>query len=454
MIKKLLEMLKKRIFRSGKKKVITVLSVILVVSLLLTVYQTISAAYIDSMIVTLNYEGAKKGLNPDGSRFEISEIESEEVLKSAINSMGDTSLTVDGLRSRINIESKMPLSAIEKTQGAIASGSDYSYNPSEFDVYYSQQNKFGKNNTVDFLTALSKAYNEYFMNKYSDKNNILEFDGNYHKDEYEYYEVQEFLEDKINSMINYLSARHSEDPTFRSVQTGYSFQNIVNMLENLRDQDLHKLTAYIVQNQIANDKMSFVNKQQYLADRQEEKYQMNMQSSEIAKNALLAYDPNITGVAFIPSVDQYNEYYMSRTKTGLDNIVVRSHNLGVTANGFKKNADEHRYVVGKFTAETYPGGNKNEADVMIEELCTHLEKLSTVALKTDNEYVSHKTKNYITFNLPEKHFSIPVVAFIKNFLMCLIAWYVLYRAIEFAKKRYNEKKDTIKRKIKTVIEED
>lgn len=454
MIRKLLEILKKKIFRGGKKKTIAVLAAVLIVSLLLTAYQTISDAYIDSMIITLNYEGAKKGLNPDGSRFEISDIESEEVLKSAINIMGDTSLTVDSMRDRINIESKMPRSAIEKTQAAIASGSDYSYNPSEFDVYYSQQNKFGKNNTVDFLTALSKAYNEYFMNKYSDKNNVLEFDGDYHEDEYEYYEVQEFLKDKINSMISYLSSRYSENPTFRSVQTGYSFENVINMLENLRDQDLHKLTAYIVQNQIANDKVSFVNKQQYLADKQEEKYQTNMQSSNIAKNALLEYDPKITGVAFIPSVDQYNEYYMSRTKTGLDNIVIRSHNLGVTANDFKKKADKYRYIVEKYTAETYPNGTSAVADAMIEELCMHLEKLSTVALKTDNEYVSQKTKNYITFNLPEKNFSIPVVRFVKNFLMCLILWYVALRAFEFVKKRYGEKKESIKRKIKTVIEED
>ena len=447
-------MLKRKLFGGKKKVAIAVLSAVLVVSLLLTAYQTISQTYIDSMILTLNYEGAKKGLNPDGSRFEISEIESDEVLKSAINIMGDTSLSVDDMRDRVNIESKMPRSAIEKTQAAIASGSDYSYNPSEFDVYYSQENKFGKNNTVEFLTALSRAYNEYFMNKYSDKNNVLEFDGEYHKGEYDYYEIQEYLGDKINSMISYLSARHSENPTFRSTQTGYSFENIINMLQNLRDQDLHKLNSYIVQNQIANDKVSFVNKQQYLADKQEEQYQVNMQSSNIAKNALLEYDPKITGVAFIPSVDQYNEYYMSRTKTGLDNIVVRSHNLGVTANEFKKNADEHRYIVGKFTEDIVAEGSNGGADEMIEELCMHLEKLSTIALKTDNEYVSQKTKNYITFNLPEKNFSIPVVAFVKNFLICLFVWYAIFRTAKLLKKRYDEKKETIKSKIKTVIEED
>ena len=454
MIRKLFEMLKKRIFRRGKKRAVTILSVILVLAIGLTVYQSVSQTYIDSMIITLNYEGAKKGLNPDGSRFKISEIESDEVLESAINIMGDNSLSVDSMKERITIESKMPLSAIEKTQTSIASGTDYSYNPSEFDVYYSQENKFGKNNTVEFLTALSKAYNEYFMNKYSDKNNILEFDGNYHAGEYEYYEIQEFLEDKINSMITYLSSRHSENPTFRSVQTGYSFENIISMLKNLRDQDLHKLSAYIVQNQIADNKSSFINKQKYLADKQDEKYQMNMRSSLIAKEALLEYDPNITGVAFIPSVDQYNEYYMSRTKTGLDNIVVRSHNLGVTANQFKKSADERRYLVEKFSAETYSVGTNAGADEMINELCEHLEKISTLALKTDNEYVSDKTKNYITFNLPENNFSIPIIAFFKNFFMLLFLWYVAYRAADFVKKRFEKNKEAIKNKIKTVIEED
>ena len=250
-----------RVLNLSKKKVAMILAISLVLSVVLTTVQEISSSYINSMIVTLNYEGAKEGLNPDGSRFNISEIVSDEVLKKAISVMGDNSLTVEGLKSRITIDSKMPLSAIEKTTAAIASGSNYRYNPSEFDVYYSQKKKLAKNRTIDFIHALSKAYNEYFFNKYSEKNVILEFDISTAFGDYDYYEIQRVLSDKIGSMITYLSKHHGESPAFRSEDTGYTFENLTNMLINLRDQDLEKLRAYIIQNRISNDTGEFIRKQ-------------------------------------------------------------------------------------------------------------------------------------------------------------------------------------------------
>lgn len=452
-VEKLLDTLKKRISRHNKRNLIIALCVLLAVSLIITGYQTIMQSHIQSMIVTLNYEGAKQGLNPDGSRFEILDIKSDDVLKSAVNILGDRSLSVEELKNRITIESKMPQTAIETTKAAIASGSTYSYNPSEFDIYYSQKSKIGANNTVDFLYALAEAYKQHFMNRYSEKNTILEFDGEYRSGDYEYYEIQEFLSDKVNSMIAYLSRHKDEDSTFRSVQTGYSFENIVNMLLNLRDQDIEKLRAYIVQNQIADDKFEFVEKMRYLADRDEREYRKNIQASEISRNALLEYDPKITGVIFIPSIDELNEYYMSRTKTGIDNIAKRSYNDGITANNYKKKADERNYVIGKYMEAKENNGTAETADLMISDLCTNLEKISSIAIMTDNEYVSEKTKDYITFNLPTQGIVIPILDFIKNFVICMIAGYVLLRVAVLIKRLLSSKKGAIAEKIKKVVED-
>lgn len=431
-IKNLWEILQKKIIKYGKKQLACILTAAVVVSLLVTIYNSIAASHINYMILSLNYEGAKQGLNPDGSRFNINEIKSDEVLKQAINLMGDDSLSVNAVKDRITIDSKMPLSAIEKTAAAIASGSTYSYNPSEFDIYYSQKKKFGKNNTVDFINSLSKAYSEYFFNKYSEKNNVLEFDSTETFEEYDYYEIKQVLTDKVNSMVSYLGRHQAENPTFRSTNTGYTFENLVNMLLNLRDHNLEKLEAYIVQNQISRDKAGFIRKQQYLADKEMLNYSSNIQASEIIRDALETYDPYVTGIAFIPSVDGNDEYYMSRTKTGLDNLAVKSYNKGITANGLKERIDMRNYLSSKFSEASVSEGNPQTADEMIEEICGHLEKISAVALLTDNEYISHKTKDYITFNLPEKSFKIPIIDFAKNLLAVSIVLLICCRILLFA----------------------
>ncbi len=448
-----------RVLNLSKKKVAMILAISFILSTVLTILQEVSSSYINAMIVTLNYEGAKEGLNPDGSRFNISEIVSDEVLKKAISIMGDTSLTVEGLKNRITIDSKMPLSAIEKTTAAIASGSNYRYNPSEFDIYYSQKNKLSRNKTVEFIHALSKSYNDYFFNKYSEKNIILEFDGSTAFGDYDYYEIQKVLSDKIGSMITYLSKHHGESPAFRSQNTGYTFENLTNMLINLRDQDLEKLSAYIIQNRISKDGSEFVRKQRYLADKKVMQYESSIQASNISKSALEIYDPYITGIAFIPSVDKQSEYYMSRTKTGLDNLAMRSYNAGIDANLFKKSIDEKNYLVDKYTT-TYDvdADAMATADKMIEDLCTNLEKIASVALMTDYEYLENKTKNYITFNLPNKSLSLPVVKFMINFVVTLflvtLAFRLYFVTPMFIKWRIQKIKDKIDKAEKSKEEQE
>lgn len=446
-LKRLLKISYWKTLNLSKRKLAMVTVIAFVFSLVLTTVQEISSSYINSMIVTLNYEGAKEGLNPDGSRFNISEIVSDEVLKKAIIILG-SDLTVDSLKNRITIDSKMPISAIEKTTAAIASGSNYRYNPSEFDVYYSQKKKLAKNETIDFIHALSKAYNEYFLNKYSEKNVILEFDGSTEFENYDYYEIQQILSDKISSMLNYLGRHQSISPAFRAESTGYTFENLSNMLINLRDQDLDKLRAYIIQNRISKDGDKFIRKQEYLADKKLTQFESNSQASQIAKEALEIYDPFITGIAFIPSVDQQNEYYMSRTKTGLDNLAMRSYDLGIFANSFKKGIDEKKYLINKYSATGTVDTNRVEAaDKMIEKLCENLEKISSVSLMTDNEYLEGKTKNYITFKLPVKRFSIPVARFIFNFAITAFLAMILFRLFFVTPMFIKRRIDSLKKKL-------
>lgn len=444
---KLVKRIYNRLLKIGKKEIIWILIISFICSAAFTAYNTIASSHIKFLTVTLNYADAKKGLNPGGSRYNISDILSDEVLNRAIEISGDTSLSAEMLRKRMFVDSKMPLSAIEKTTEAIASGSTYNYNPTEFDVYYSQKKKLGKNNTVKLIHALAEAYNEYFLNKYSDKNTILEFDGIEEFDGYDYIEIHQILSDKINSMITYLGSHQEENTAFRSGETGYSFENLINMLINLRDKDLEKLEAYIIQNKISNDKAEFIRKQNYLINKESLQYNISMQSSDIIKSALDIYDAHLTGIAFIPSVDGNDEYYMSRTKTGLDNLAMRSYNEGITATDLKKSIDEHQYLVDKFSDKSVTEGDAQTAETMIIDLCGHLEKISEVAIKTDSEYISDKTNDYLTFSLPQDRLNIPIVGLVKNFVAAFVVIFAGAKLCGFAVVYFKKKQGLIEKKL-------
>ncbi len=441
----LIEKFKRFFFGVGKKafKIIAVIS--LVIALCMSVYDYFETTRVEKATVTLNYEEAKQGLNPDGSKFNIADIKSDEVLQNALAILGDDSLSVDSVKGRITIDAKMPISAIEQTRAAIASGSTYNYNPSEFDVYYSQNKKLSKNNTVDFLDALSQAYYEYFISTYSDKNIILEFDGADDFDDYDYYEIFIVLENKINSMISYLGSHQEENTTFRSSKTGYSFENLITMLLNLRDKDLEKYRAYVVQYKISKDHSDFIGKQKYLIEKESTDYKSNMEASNIINASLVMYDPNITGVAFIPSIDDQDEYYMGRTKTGIDDLAIDSYKYGEKANSLKKDIDERQYLISKFsTDEKHSAAVKKEADSMIVDICVFLEKISTISVLTDDDYISYKTNDYITFDLPEKYLYVPFFTLVFGFVVSIVVITVAYSVLRMCKETIVKIKNNVR----------
>ena len=412
-----LKKIRKRSKAIGIKKLICVFILILMISGAYTAYKYIYNEYISHITLTLNYANGKNGLTPTGARFNITDIKSDEVIQGALDRLGDDSLSVDFLKSRIRIDTKMPHSAIDEVKTAIAENSTYAYCPSEFMIYYSQKNKLAKNNVNAFLRALSESYSEFFAEKYASNNKVLEFDINEELDKYDYNEKYNVIYDKLAAMLSYLNQRQIENDSFRSNATGYSFGNLISLLGNVRDVDLAKLNAYIIQNGVSKDKKLFINKQQYNIDKKMLQFNVLNQGSEISKDAMKEYDYHLTGVTFIPTVDRKNEFYMSRTKTGLDNLVTQSFDSGVNAVEKKKVIENLEYMIKQFNQSSETTRPQIEtAEQMVNTVCHNLEKISNIAIQTDNEYIDEKFDNYITFYYTKINYKIYIIMFMKVFV--------------------------------------
>ena len=338
---KYLLMLKKKLKELGKKQLICIFILSLLFSLCATALNYLVDSHRKTMVLTLNYDEAKEGLTPLGGRFNITSIKSDDVLDDTVRRLDDTTLTASFLKTRIDIEAKIPKTAMDKTISSIQTGSVYSYPPAEFTISYSQKSKFGKNDTIRVLKALSESYTKYFNENYCDNNVVLDYDRDVSYENYDYDEICILFNDKVNSMINYLSGQRKENKTFVSKLTGYSYIDLINKLNNIRDVNIVNLRAYVLQNEVSKDKPLLLKKYDYMIDTETLKFNYLYNSSNIVKNSLNEYDAAITGVAFIPSIDENMEYYMGRTKTGLDNLVKTSYNDGLKANSIKKTIDEY-----------------------------------------------------------------------------------------------------------------
>lgn len=433
---RVLEKLKTIYKEFGTRKLVLLLVFIFLISCIYTYFQYVEREYISHITLTLNYANGKNGLTPTGARFNISEIKSDEVIKDALKKLNDSSLTVEAVRDRIHINPKTPASTFDNVASAVAGGTKYSYCPSEFMIYYSQKNKFAKNNTNAFLTALVASYKEYFYKNHVSKNVILEFDIADSLERYDYNEQHQVIYDKIASMLSYLNQRQLENDSFRSKTTGYTFGNLISLLGNVDDVDLVKLNANITQNGITKNKKLFFNKQQYSIDKKMLQYNILYQGSQIAKDAMEEYDEHLTSVAFIPTVDKQNEFYMARTKTGIDNLATQSYNDGLSAVEKKKDIDKYQYLIEQFgeSGETPEEQSKN-VEKEIKSICKNLQEISRMAIMTDNDYIKEKYDNYITFYYNNTHYKSYLIIFLKTIVILVILMLILIVLLDRLKKR-------------------
>ncbi len=421
---------------TGIKKLILILVFILLCSCTFTAYQFFEREYISHITLTLNYANGRNGLMPSGARFNILEIKSNEVIKGALSRLGDSSLSVEAVKSRIRINAKMPSTAIDTVESAVAGSKDYSYCPSEFMIYYSQENKFAKNRTDEFLKALAESYKDYFYKNHALRNVVLEFSIDEDFDKYDYNEQYQVISDKIASMLSYLNQRQLENDSFNAKSTGYSFGNLISLLGNVNSVDLEKLNAYIVQNGISKDNKLLVNKQQYSIDRKMLQYNMLYQGSQISKDAMEEYDEHLASVAFIPTVDDQNEFYMARTKTGIDDLATQSYNSGLSAVEKKKVIDKHKYMIVQFGKVKNASRKQSESvEKMISSICRDLNKISKLAVMTDNEYIKEKYNNYITFYHTKTHnYKAYIITFFKILFVLILLALILVVLLEKLKK--------------------
>lgn len=422
------------IYRLCKKKYVAfLLLAVISFSVLGELYHFLILSNIKSMTISLNYPGAEQGLNPDGSRFNISEMTNDEILDDAKSGLAMRNLTNEQIKSRLFITTKFSQKAMENVISDIRDGMEGSYVPTTYHIYYSQKNKFAGNETYEFLLALAESYEKYFTGRHAENNSILEYKPEeYDFSDYDYSEIYTVLYNRAEEMLTLVHKHRDENRGFRS-EDNLNFDTVRDELANFKDVRLENFYAYVVQNDISKDRPEFMNKLSYLVDKNMINYKKKSQSSEITKNALYKYDPKITAVAFVPSMDGTNSYYMSRTKTGIDDLAKDSYTAGMDAARISKRLDEYNSRYNKLSMAADTGAQTlGYADGYLAELLGDFEKLSKRVSDLDDEYLKYKTENYFTYKIADKSKIVSLSAIVKFAVLGFVFAFLIVIYMEFA----------------------
>ena len=419
-------------FKVFRKRRSSVLASFLIIFLVLCGFHYIRNLHTVSTILSLDYEEASKGLTPNGMRFNIFEIRSSEVMERLID--------YAGLKGKITPEELSECVSVQATHDKSISG-NVNYISTSFIVRFTDNGVIDGVTADDMLSLLCKAYREYFVEHYGFNHSILSFNANDLKFNDEYLMAVDLLELKCSQLEKYVQLRSRESKNYHDPDTGITFSSLEQRVSNFYDYDLAKLRSYIIENGITNDRAGLVSMLDYKIRMDSLMHNKMMAAYEEDNKGIKMYDTAMSAVVMIPTQDQKMQYYMSRTKTGMDNMVIHAQEqLAGTAERLEQ-IEYNTYLTEKLKASVPNQMKKERTDAMIHQMEVSLGRIASDIKAVDSAYSSAKGRNYIGFSDDSTGFA-GQVGLVPSFLCAVLILIAVFTCV-FLRIYFSDKENEV-----------
>ena len=342
-----------------------------------------------STVLSLDYEEASRGLTPNRTRLNIFEIQSPEVMERLID--------YAGLAGQITPEELSECITVQPTHEKNIS-SDVNYISTSYTVSFTEKGDLGGKTAEEMLSLLCRAYREYFVEHYGFNPSILSFDVSELKFNDEYLMAVDLLELKCTQLEKYAQLRGKDSKNYQDPDTGLTFSALEQRAKNLAAYDIAKLRSYVIENGIANDRADLNSMLDYKIRMDRLMHDKLMAGYDEDSKGIEIYDAAMSAVVMIPTKDNTKNYYMSRTKTGMDNMALHASQQLTGAMEYMEQIRYNGYLTEKLEANGSDPVKTGRADGMIGEIEASLEKLASDTKALDSAYTNTKARNYLGFS--------------------------------------------------------
>ena len=373
---------------SNIKTIVVLMCVFVFISLIVTYTGSFNKK---SVVLSLNYEEASKGQNPNLTRYNVYELKSDRVMERVISNAGlQDVLTPTELSEHIDIA--------ENSSGKTIDPNDSStyYISTSYTVSYRMNREIKNISVDDMMTLICKSYNDMFHEEYVGTKSVLKYDLADIEGK-EYIEIAKLFTNKSDQMLRYIQQRIEENATYRSDITGQSFQTIKKMIQNVQNYSIKKYSAFVLESGLSRNKDHYIRTLNYKNDMLNINYQKFMIDYNVRKQQVQDYDSAMIGTVMVPSINEKQEYYMSRTNTGTDYLTKEADYSLSQGNAVDRDIIDNNDIIAKVNASTADEESYKKADELIKTVDEELKQVANTADTTDKEYIKHTTKDYLTF---------------------------------------------------------
>lgn len=363
--------------------------------LFLTAYccsQYFTTKDLSTMTVKFNYEEAAKGQNPNKTRFNVSKLLSKEILEKVIE-RGNFSMTADELAGCLYLKSAFDDTTIDSEQ-TLKIATEYQIvcgtNIFEYDV-----------NPREMMNLLADIYYEEFLENYTENDTILELTFE-HLSDMDYMDVDDYLEVKARKLEHYITNYSYEDSNYRLNDTGETFSSLAEKITNFIEIELERYRSFVLTNGLSKGKESYETRMDYENRLLQSDYEKDMAAYHVRLEAIAMYDEQMARIVLVPTSDEDKEFYMSRTKIGVDYFADEADSSLQSATYLQKQMQHNAYAKNQLAASTAEASVYSQANEMIDSMKAELIRLSKESKMLSDAYISEKRNGYLQMGFSEE----------------------------------------------------
>ena len=337
-------------------------------------------------IIGFNYPEASSGLNPNRTRFNISEILSDEILEKAITEGDLDHVSADDLKRCLQVT---PLKAGESIS------TNQVYISTEYQLTYEADQNTKHLDPDDVVTSVAEVYCREFVDANSRKTNAFAMDFS-ELENMDYLDIVELFDEKAEDISDYAYAMSFEAATFQSETTGETFSSITEKVQTFRDVQLERFQAFILSNGLAKNASQYVAKLKYDNTITHKSYLKNVATHNINLDAIDRYDRDMATIVLIPSVDVDGYFYMSRTKIGVDYFAENAEESMQSASKRQRSMQFNDYAITQMQTADQVSAQIAQAEDMLEALKNEYQVFSQLLVDTLADYDKKTVNNYVS----------------------------------------------------------
>lgn len=357
-------------------------------------------------LIGFSYSGIEKGLDPNGRKFDIYSVSNPNVIEAALTNLNMDLKYVEDIRQGISFYGIIPKDAADRItvydsvyQNANSNSLqaaekmlETTYYSTQFNAYFDYNNtELSSAEALNVFNEILNVYQQYFYETYGYNESIGSAVTAIDYKDYDYPEALDIFRNSLSSLRKYVSHINSEDTTrFRSAETGYTFEDLIQSIRTIESVDLDRLSSYITVNNVTKNKQEALNYCEYRLKA------LERQKTEIEEE-IKVYDDSIAKytkdqVVIFGNSDVNVDTTVTQASAQYDKMINQKNNAAADLAETKQNIAyyEDRRDALKMNV-TANDKQKEEVEAKLDSLNSKVNTLVDVTAKTADDYFENVT---------------------------------------------------------------